>query len=214
MELAMSVLCAAAVLLLLRAEYCRKQRLRIVSKTLASLAFVALGLLRYHATSSALPGEPFLLGGLIFGALGDLLLLFHGPAFFLGGLVAFAIGHVGYVVALAHVAPPTSWLGSPLLVVATFGAGVLWSLWTKLGDMRVPVVVYVVTICVMVVAAVAVLATGAPDGPLVAVGAALFAISDVAVARGRFGEETFANKAWGLPSYYLAQLLIAWSIGV
>jgi uncharacterized membrane protein YhhN len=214
MELAMSVLCAAAVLALLRAEYRRERGLKVVSKTIASLAFVAVGLLRYHGTSSALPGETFLLDGLIFGALGDLLLVFQGPAFFFMGLVAFAIGHVGYIVAFAHVAPPASWLGLPVLLVAAFGASILSSLWAKLGGLRVPVAIYVVIICVMVVAAIAVYAAGAPDGPLIAVGAALFAISDVAVARGRFVEETFANKAWGLPSYYLAQLLIAWSIGV
>ncbi len=214
MEFAMSVLCAAAVLVLLRAEYCRQRRLKVVSKTIASLAFVAVGLLRRDGASSALPGETFLLGGLIFGAVGDLLLVFQGPAFFFSGLIAFVIGHVGYIVAFAHVAPPASWLGIPLLLVAAFGASILSSLWAKLGGMRVPVAIYVVTICVMVVAAAAVYATGAPDGRIVAVGAALFAISDVAVARGHFVEDTFANKAWGLPLYYVAQLLIAWSIGV
>jgi len=214
MEFAMTALCAAAVLLLLRAEYCRQRGLKVVSKTLASLAFVAVGLLRRHGASTELPGETFLLGGLIFGALGDLLLVFQGPAFFFGGLVAFGIGHIGYVVAFAHVAPPASWLGLPVLFVAAFGASVLSSLWTKLGDMRVPVAVYVVTICVMVIAALAVHATGAPNGLDVAVGAILFAISDVAVARGRFVEDRFANKAWGLPLYYLAQIVIAWSIGV
>jgi len=44
-------------------------------------------------------------------------------------------------------------------------------------------------------------------------GAALFFVSDLAVARDRFVAPGFANRLWGLPAYYAGQLLIAWSIG-
>ena len=43
----------------------------------------------------------------------------------------------------------------------------------------------------------------------VAVGALAFTASDVAVARDRFVKNGFQNRAWGLPLYYGAQLLIA-----
>jgi hypothetical protein len=43
----------------------------------------------------------------------------------------------------------------------------------------------------------------------VAVGALAFAASDVSVARDRFVRPEFVNRAWGLPLYYAAQLLLA-----
>ena len=60
--------------------------------------------------------------------------------------------------------------------------------------------------------AMATLACGvtAAGGPWqVAVGALAFTASDVAVARDRFVKREFLNRAWGLPLYYGAQLLIA-----
>jgi hypothetical protein len=43
----------------------------------------------------------------------------------------------------------------------------------------------------------------------VAVGALAFTASDVSVARDRFVKHEFVNRAWGLPLYFGAQLLIA-----
>ena len=44
-------------------------------------------------------------------------------------------------------------------------------------------------------------------------GAALFIVSDVAVARQTFVQAAFANRLWGLPLYYGGQLLLAWAAG-
>jgi uncharacterized membrane protein YhhN len=70
------------------------------------------------------------------------------------------------------------------------------------------VAAYVVVISAMLAAAVGV----APDRPSASVGAALFAISDLAVARDNFVVREFANRAAGLPLYYAGQILIALSI--
>jgi hypothetical protein len=43
-------------------------------------------------------------------------------------------------------------------------------------------------------------------------GALLFALSDLAVARDRFVHAGFANKLWGWPTYFGAQLLLAWTV--
>jgi uncharacterized membrane protein YhhN len=45
-----------------------------------------------------------------------------------------------------------------------------------------------------------------------AVGALLFYLSDLAVARHRFVHPAFVNRAIGLPLYYVGQLLIALTI--
>jgi uncharacterized membrane protein YhhN len=213
--IAFTILYLAGLGLLLVAEYWKDRSLRYRSKPLASAAFVAIGLLRAGSTQGGLlPGEAFIVAGLVLGAVGDVLLMFAGQAAFLGGLVAFLLGHLAYVVAFAHVAPPDLWVRNPTPFVVLWAAVVLRQLWRSLGDMRGAVVVYVATICVMVAAAFAVYRTGAPDGLLVAIGASAFAVSDVAVARERFVSDTFVNKAWGLPLYYGAQLLLAWSIGI
>lgn len=70
-----------------------------------------------------------------------------------------------------------------------------------------PVRAYLVVIGVMSALACAVTAAG---GPLAVAGGALaFTASDVSVARDRFVRHEFVNRAWGLPLYYAAQLLIA-----
>ena len=48
--------------------------------------------------------------------------------------------------------------------------------------------------------------------PITALGAIAFAVSDASVARDRFVKPSIANKAWGLPMYYFAQVLFAMSV--
>ena len=76
--------------------------------------------------------------------------------------------------------------------------------------MRVPVYAYVSVITVMVVLAVGTVA--AHGGANILVGALMFYFSDLAVARERFVEHTFTNKAWGLPLYFGGQLVLALSV--
>jgi uncharacterized membrane protein YhhN len=91
---------------------------------------------------------------------------------------------------------------------------VLWAVWRWLRSsiqaaMRRPVVAYLVVIGAMSTLAVAVSGAGGPA--TVAIGALAFTASDVSVARDRFVHDDFVNRAWGLPLYYCAQLLIALS---
>ena len=59
---------------------------------------------------------------------------------------------------------------------------------------------------------VAIGAGGAGAPWMIPVGALLFTASDIAVVRDRFVSKGFSNRLWGLPLYYAAQLIIAWSI--
>ena len=86
-----------------------------------------------------------------------------------------------------------------------------------LTDILVPshpalVRVYMVVIGVMSTLACGVTAAGGPWA--VAVGALAFTASDISVARDRFVRHEFLNRAWGLPLYYGAQLLIASTSGL
>lgn len=221
-QLGLTVLCLVAVGLLVLAEHRGHRRLRVVTKLVASLAFVVLGTAAFELDPAR--GDPapafarWMFVGLVFGALGDAALLGRGKRWFLAGLVAFLIGHLAYVVAVACLEQPAAWIGRagpfaalPVLI----GGGALIRLWPRLGSMAAPVILYVITIVTMMIAAIAV-ARGStisePHRYLFVAGAALFFVSDLAVARDRFLARTFANKAWGLPAYFAGQLLIAWSV--
>jgi len=206
--------CAVACAALLAAERRRSAAGRVGAKLAASAAFLVVA-------ASVSGGDAFgrwIVAGLVCGAVGDAFLLGRGRRMFLGGLVAFLLGHLAYVAGLALLVPPTRWPGAAgayaALPVAA-GLAVLAWLWPRLGRLRGPVIAYVAAIAAMVVGALAALRAGAlpaPQRTWLGAGAALFFVSDLAVARDQFVARAVANRMWGLPAYYAGQLLIAWSI--
>lgn len=200
--------CAAAVCLLLLAEWRDSRTGVCLAKPLASACFLWTALAS-GATGSAY-GRLVLLG-LALCACGDVLLIPRESArAFQAGIGSFLLAHVAYLAGFL-------WLGASataLLVSGVVLAGLAWSLlrWLgpHLGDFRTPVRVYVAVIMLMVACAVGAAAAGA--SALAPVGALAFAASDVSVARDRFVAAGFVNAAWGLPLYYAAQLLLAGSV--
>lgn len=199
-----TLVCMVACVVLVWAEYKKQGRARTISKTVASLAFIAIGLLAYKTTATSV--AMWIVIGLVLGAIGDVALLGKGDRAFMTGLVAFLGGHIAYVVAIATALPMSQWVDAAALVPIVGGALVLASLWPNLGDMKIPVIVYVLTIVTMVIGALALW------HPALTTGAVLFFVSDIAVARDKFVASEFSNRAWGLPCYYAGQLFIAWSI--
>jgi uncharacterized membrane protein YhhN len=189
----------------LAAEYLERRLAGCLLKTFASSAFVALA--AFAGAADTTFGQ-VLFAGFVLSLIGDVLLLWH--ATFLAGLGSFLLGHVAFALgavtfltkpgALAAAAPTLA-VGALLMAVA---ATLAWRF------MRRAVLAYLLTIATMVVLTIGAAAAGAPL--LLPVGAILFAISDLAVARERFVEKTIRNKVWGLPFYYGAQVLIALSI--
>ena len=178
----------------------------VVSKTAASLAFVVLGVLGWQSGD---PIATWLVVGLALCAAGDVLLIWDRT--FDLGLLSFLLGHVAYVAAFHAAAPVTEWTRWILLPIALASLGALAWLWPHLGRRRISVGAYVLVITVMVWGALAV-TTGGFLGWKVAVGAVLFYLSDLTVARDRFVQSDFINRGIGLPMYYAAQILIALSV--
>jgi uncharacterized membrane protein YhhN len=214
----MTLLCAFAVAVLVLGEYLDNDRIRFTAKPLASLAFVLVGVFALMDNTSIEEFEIATLIGLVLGALGDMALMSeHG---FLAGLGSFLLGHLAYVVAVGTYLPPRTWLaaaGPYAALPAIVGLAALAYLWPKLGKLRVPVIFYVVVIIAMVISAIALVRSDILDmhrnrRELFAAGAVLFFISDLSVARDKFVAPGFANRVWGLPVYYGAQVLIAWSL--
>jgi uncharacterized membrane protein YhhN len=177
-----------------------------LTKPIASLAFIWAGLAAGALETTY--GQLILLG-LVLCLLGDVLLIPHDrPAVFRAGVFAFLLGHVAYSAAFLTRPLDTFGLAAGAVLLAVVVGGTLLWLGGKLPrDMVWPVRVYMVVIGVMATLACGVTAAGGPWA--VAVGALAFTASDISVARDRFVQHEFLNRAWGLPLYYAAQLLLA-----
>lgn len=191
---------AAGLAVHLWAEAAGRPVPRAVSKLAASAGFIAVGL----AASGGGTYARLVLVGLLLSAAGDALLLSHRQPAFLAGIGAFLLAHVAYAVAFA----PRSRVSVPVAaVLAVVALGVVRWLWPHLGTFRVPVVVYAIAITAMLLLALGV------ASPLARLGALLFYLSDLTVARDRFVKRQYANRLVGLPLYYAGQVLIALSVG-
>jgi uncharacterized membrane protein YhhN len=177
-----------------------RPRLFAAGKLTCSTGFVGLAL----ALGVGTPYARIVLVGLLLSALGDLLLLSARPRPFLGGLVAFLLAHAAYATAFSRAGTGAPWVAALLALAALL---VLRWLWPHLGSMRAPVVVYCAAISAMLWLALGQPAVG------VRVGAALFYLSDLAVARQRFVAQEDRNQLVGLPLYFAGQYLIALSVG-
>ncbi|MEY2667714.1 MAG: hypothetical protein RJA59_352 [Pseudomonadota bacterium] len=165
-----------------------------------SAGFVAVGVAR----SSGDPYSRWILLGLVLSAAGDAFLLSDERRAFLGGLGCFLLAHLAYAAAFAPLSRP----GLPALAgIALATAAVLAWLWPRLGSMRIPVVGYAVAIGLMLW-----LASGVHRA-LVPVGALLFWLSDLTVAKRRFGPRSPLDRAVGWPLYFAGQYLLAFSLG-
>lgn len=191
---------------------------KLLLKTLASLAFVCLGLLGAARAGGAYAWLTWI--GLILGAAGDVLLQFMDcrpkdrESFFRAGLGAFLIGHVFYIVAFALLGRVTGW--AVLLAAVLFAALFLLQFPARmdLKGQKVPVYAYAAVISVMTAFAVLSFGAGA-RGALVGLGGILFLVSDAILALIFFSPiREKSLPTWNLITYYAAQILLALSIAV
>ena len=181
------------------------RRFVLVTKIAASTAFLLIGTLGLGSSNYG----KFVVAALAFSWTGDVLLVWRTKTALIAGIGAFLIAHLAYTAAFSTL-PLNMWGFAAGLIAWSFVAVflILW-LWPHLDEhYRVAVVVYSVAIVLMVSFAAATLS------PLIVVAACMFAVSDISVARDRFIEHSISNKIWGIPQYYLAQVLFAISVGL
>ena len=204
----LTLICIVAVTGLLVAERLARPVAHAVFKLGASSAFVLVAL-SLDATASVYGG--WILAALALGWLGDAALLSRRRGAFLAGLGVFLIAHLCFAVAFCTGAFSVGAFVVSLAPALVVGIVVARWLWPHLGAAyRGPVSAYLVAILLMCAAAAGY--SAATGRWQVLLGAVMFAASDVAVARDRFVVRSFRNRAWGLPAYYLAQLILAWSV--
>jgi uncharacterized membrane protein YhhN len=181
-----------------------------VLKPLATIAILVIAL-----TRPALPSASYralISAGLVCSLVGDVLLMLPADRF-TQGLAAFLLAHLCYIRAfVTHGGKqaPRWWL----LPIGAFGFVMLGILRPGVGGLLVPVTCYVAVILVMFWQATgrwhALRSRGAA---LAAAGAGAFLVSDGALAFNRFHAPIPNASMVVLGTYYLAQLLIALSVG-
>jgi len=151
------------------------------------------------------------LAALASSLVGDALLL--SPSLFLPGLVAFLVAHGFYIAAFSR---GVGFLPSraALAAIAVFAALVLAAIWPGVAPgLKVPVAIYVGVIALMAAqAAGRAIALRNGAAVLVAAGALVFMASDLTIALAKFGNVGWPADQWTLPTYYLAQGLIAFFV--
>jgi uncharacterized membrane protein YhhN len=204
-----AVICGLGLLVSLAGEYRLNTLVSAAGKLVAASAY--LGAAWSLGAAGMLYGQ-VLLAGMALCWLGDLFLVSRDSRrLFLAGLVSFLLGHIVYIGAFAVRGISLPALLGAGLVMAVFG----WLImrWLKPGldqRMKLPVLLYVFAISAMMAMATA---TFSAHGSLaLLLGGLLFVVSDLAVARNRFLAPGFVNRAWGLPTYFAAQLLLAASV--
>ncbi len=169
------------------------------------------------AAAAAKAGAPAryqwgMVAGLGWSALGDAFLM-QGRDYFVASLGSFLVAHLCYLWALAC----DSRLAQrklPFAVYGVAGAGLVAWLWPQVPRaLSLPVCLYAATIMTMAAqAASRALSKRDLGAVLAAVGAALFVVSDAALAAGRFGHPLEWGRFLVLGTYFVAQAGLALSV--
>lgn len=189
--------------------------LHYVGKPLATLSILWLAASMSPASSPRY--RRAVLIGMALSLVGDVLLMLPGD-YFVPGLIAFLLAHIGYVVAFAPGSSTKAKLGAFALLAAVAGAN-LAGLLPRIGaDLKIPVLAYVVVLASMAALALArawtpALAGAAPRSVrYAAAGGLCFVLSDSLLAWDKFGGGIPLPSLLILASYWLAQWCIAKSV--
>lgn len=181
-----------------------RRRLECVLKPLV------IGVLMAAAVAAeASPMRPWFLAALFFSLVGDVFLLFDARGF-LGGLAAFLVAHVLYVIGLSTVELHTAWLasGSVVAIAAGFllGPTIVRGARRRHRVLPAPVTLYLLALSTMLVVA---FGTG---NLLAAFGALAFLVSDAVLGWNAFVRPVPRARLVIMTTYHLAQVALVASL--
>jgi uncharacterized membrane protein YhhN len=152
-----------------------------------------------------------IIAGLVFSMAGDVFLMLPSDRF-VAGLVAFLVAHLFYILAFMSEINTLIWW--PLIPLVIYGIVIYVILAPYLGKLKPPVLIYIIFILIMAWLAWERWSQTSQSGALLAyVGALLFVISDTILAINRFRGAFKPARALNLCTYFVAQCLIASSVG-
>ncbi|MBO6576536.1 MAG: lysoplasmalogenase [Rhodothermales bacterium] len=206
----LSILALMSLVVLLRAYRIEYDAVVYAAKPLTLLAIGLIAYFSWPPVSTMY--QKAILVGLAGALLGDVLLMLPKDRF-LAGLAAFLITHVAYGAAFVsrlELIPVLPFL--PYTVASLF---VLRLLWPHTKGVRFPVALYTIALAAMASLAFGVAMTvGGASAWFAAAGAALFVLSDAALAFDRFVGAFGAARTVILTTYFAGQWLIALSVGL
>ena len=203
-----AAVCLVSMLAMLASEFYVYKPGIAAFKVIASTAFVLSGY--FQGADETFYGT-CILAALVLSWWGDVFLLSKSEPVFKLGILSFLLGHIAYAIAFAQSA--FSWTGAALgfIIVSLVAYFVGRWLIPKLdAGMKPAVIAYITVISTMVVFATAL--SFETRHFQVLLGATMFFVSDLAVAKHRFVSPGFSNKIWGLPLYYGAQIVLVYTI--
>jgi uncharacterized membrane protein YhhN len=210
LEPALTALILTSAILAIVGELTGRRRLVYAAKPLTMMLILGL------AMGSGARGWDLykftILAGLCASLVGDVFLMFPGDRF-LPGLVSFLLAHICYIVAFAtpHALNDGLWV---LALMVGYGCAMYGFLFPQLGALKLPVAIYVAVILAMGWLAVARFVAEHSSASFdAAVGALLFIASDSLLAIDRFRKPLRWAGLWILGTYFVAQILIAKSVG-
>lgn len=204
------ILTVVSLAIMLIAGYFRVSYLPGIAKCAASVGFLWVA---YSAGAFQSTFGIVMFVGLFFSFWGDAFLIGSGNNFFLAGLISFFLAHVAYGIAFAvYSFNPLVSIGAIIVMMPHTIAIYRWLSPHVEQELFAPVVAYMAIITLMVALAAA--TWGRPAAFFIVIGAVLFYISDLFVARSKFVESGMINGLIGLPVYYGAQLILAYAIFV
>jgi len=201
-------LAAASAIAAIVADHKKAWTLIYVFRPLAMLLVIAA------ASAGQAAGPPFRLRiilGLAVCLAGDVFMMLEKKRF-TEGLAAFLLGHLFYISAFLTVMRPRADLGT-LLPLFIFASGMLTILFPHLGNLKIPVAIYILVIMIMAGLAIQryVDVGGAPAFKAF-LAAVLFLVSDSVLAVNRFVRPLPGAQKIILSTYFSAQILFALSV--
>lgn len=189
----------------------QSDKLHFVAKP---LLIPALLLLLYF-TVNQVKGKTLLMTGLVFSWAGDVLLMFESrdKLFFISGLVCFLTTHIFYIIYFLKIRSVNISLlkKHPILMalVPAYGITLVWQLYTHLGDLKLPVIIYAAVICSMLLCSLHVyLKVNKKAAVYYLSGAAAFVLSDSLLAVNKFYEPFAYAGVLIMITYCAAQYFI------
>lgn len=162
------------------------------------------------------PTKKILLTALLFSWIGDIILLFtdKGEMYFIFGLVAFLFSHIAYILVFNKQPKMEIYTKKFVLfigvgIVLLYLITMLSLLLPSLGELKIPVVVYAITISTMLLFAFkGSLHWQRPAAIYILFGAIIFVASDSILAINKFHTPLPLSSFWLMTTYLIAQFCI------
>ncbi|WP_426063277.1 lysoplasmalogenase [Flavobacterium sp. DSP2-3-1] len=160
--------------------------------------------------------KKILLSALTLSWVGDIILMFadKGELYFIAGLIAFLLSHISYIILFSKQlkinlkkSKIIFWVG--VTAIAFYLIVIMLILLPSLGDLKIPVFVYALTISIMLLFALkGFLNWQKPANSYILIGAIVFVASDSLLAFDKFYAPLQYSSLLIMATYLLAQYLI------